>query len=129
MDHPAGPGTISDRGSRRAPWAGLNPEFVRSAAAERLKALGHSDRVHIIEVLATGGRNVSELAALTQMSSTSVSRHLRVLHDAHVVACSRRGTHVLYVLADRDVARLVVAAYSGVGRQARKLLFDRTQRR
>lgn len=113
----ARPGRASE-----AAWSGLAPEFVRSVAADRLKALGHHDRLRIVEALASGGKNVSELAAALGMPNSTVSRHLRVLHDAQVVECSRRGNFVLYVLADREVARLAAVAYSGAGKQARRLL-------
>lgn len=103
-------------------WNGLEPGFVRSAAADRLKALGHHDRLRIVEALASGGKNVSEIAAVVGMPSASVSRHLRVLHDADVVECSRRANFVLYVLADREVARLAAVAYRGAGAQARRLI-------
>lgn len=109
-------------GPPEAPWNGLAPEFVRSAAADRLKALGHHDRLRIVEALASGGKNVGEIAAALGLPNATVSRHLRVLHDAQVVLCSRRGNFVLYVLADRDVARLAAVAYSGAGKQARRLM-------
>lgn len=100
----------------------MAPEFVRSAAAERLKALGHPDRLRIVEALAGSPKNVSEIAVAVGIPNTTVSRHLRVLHDAQVVECSRRGNFVLYVLADREVARLAAVAYSGAGKQARRLI-------
>lgn len=103
-------------------WSGLAPEFVRSVAADRLKALGHHDRLRIVEALAGGGKNVGEIAAAVGMATATVSRHLRVLHDAQVVECSRRGNFVLYVLADREVARLAAVAYSGAGKHARRLM-------
>jgi len=99
----------SDTASRDAApdvWGGLAPGFVRTAAADRLRALGHHDRLRIIEVLAAGPKNVSDIAAAVRMPAGTVSRHLRVLYDAQVVECSRRGNFALYVLADRDVARL-----------------------
>lgn len=115
-----------DGGSAPGPsvpaWSGLAPEFVRSVAADRLKALGHHDRLRIVEALASGGKNVSEIAAAVGMATAAVSRHLRVLHDAQVVESSRRGNFVLYVLADREVARLAAVAYSGAGKQARRLM-------
>ncbi len=114
-------GAAASNGSN-GPWNGLAPEFVRIAAADRLKALGHHDRLRIVEVLASGGKNVGEIAAALGMPSATVSRHLRILHDAQVVLCSRRGNYVLYVLADRDVARLAAIAYSGAGKQARRLM-------
>lgn len=103
-------------------WGGLAPTFVRSAAADRLRALGHHDRLRIIEALAGGPKHVSEIAAMVRMPAGTVSRHLRVLHDAQVVECSRRGNFALYVLADRDVARLAAIAYRGAGTQARRLM-------
>lgn len=109
-------------GTSETAWSGLAPEFVRSVAADRLKALGHHDRLRIVEALASGGKNVSEIAATLGMPNATVSRHLRVLHDAQVVECSRRGNFVLYVLADREVARLAAVAYSGAGKQARRLM-------
>ena len=55
------------------------------------------------------------------MGNATASRHLKVLHDADMVECSRHGNYVLYVLADREVSRLAVVAYSGAGEQARRL--------
>ena len=104
------------------PWHGLAPDFVRATAADRLKALGHPVRLQIIEVLAGGGRNVGEIADALGVRTATASRHLRALHDARVVLCSRRGNFVLYVLADRDVARLVAVAYRGAGKQTQRLM-------
>lgn len=108
--------------SSRNPWLGMAPDFVRAVAADRLKALGHPDRLRIVEALAAGPMNVSEIAASVRMPNATVSRHLRVLADAEVVRCSRRGSFVLYVLADRDVARLALVAYRGAGSQAQRRL-------
>lgn len=102
--------------------AGLSPAFVRVAAADRLKALGHHDRLRIVEALAFGPKNVSEIAAATGLPNASVSRHLRVMHDTQLVACSRSGNFVLYVLADTDVARLAAVAYRGAGYQTRRAM-------
>lgn len=103
-------------------WSGLEPEFVRGVAADRLKALGHPDRLRIVEALTRTPMNVSELAHVVGMRNQATSRHLRLLADADVVRCSRRGNHVLYALADRDVARLIAVAYRGASAQAQRRL-------
>jgi DNA-binding transcriptional ArsR family regulator len=103
-------------------WQGLSAPFVREAAADRLKALGHPERLRIVEALAGGPKNVGELAGVVGRPINAVSRNLRVLRDAQLVQCSKRGNSVLYVLADRDVARLASLAYRGVGGQVRKTL-------
>lgn len=100
----------------------MEPAFVRDVAADRLKALGHPDRLRIVEALSRTSMNVGGIAAAVQMPNATVSRHLRVLADAEIVRCSRRGNHVLYVLADRDVIRLALVAYRGAGQQARRRL-------
>lgn len=126
----AGPGSTQAapaEASRQAgppsqPWQGLSPAFVRAAAADRLKALAHPDRLRIVEALGGGPKTVSEIAAVVRRPMNVVSRNLRVLRDAQVVQCSKRGNSVLYVLADRDVARLALVAYRGAGGQLRKVL-------
>ncbi|MGD9735972.1 MAG: ArsR/SmtB family transcription factor [Solirubrobacterales bacterium] len=104
------------------PWDGLEPGFVRDAAADRLKALGHHDRLRIVEVLARRCLTVSEIAAAVRLPHATVSRHLRVLDAADIVRSSRSGNFVSYVLADSDVVRLALLAYRGAGRQARRRL-------
>jgi DNA-binding transcriptional ArsR family regulator len=111
----------SDTGERDS-WQGLSPAYVRAAAADRMKALGHPDRLRIVEVLARGPKNVTELAAEVGRPLGTVSRNLRALHDANVVECSRSGNFVLYVLADRDVARLAAVAYRGASQQTRRAM-------
>ena len=110
------------RQPRRVIWDGLSPTFVRAAAADRLKALAHPDRLRIVETLAGGPKTVSQISALLGCSINATSRNLRVLRDAQVVQCSKRGNSVLYALSDRDVARLVAVAYRGAGGQLRKVV-------
>lgn len=112
------------RDERADHWSALRPEFVRTAAADRLRALGHPDRLRVIEVLAQGPKNVTEIASTLALPNATVSRHLKVLHDALLVEKSRHGNHVLYVLADREVGRLAAVAYRGAGERARRLRAD-----
>lgn len=101
---------------------GLAVDFVRGEAAQRLRALGHPDRLRIVEVLSAGPARVGEIAARLRLSINATSRHLRVLDAARVVDCSQRGNHVLYVLADRDVQRLAAVAYRGAATQVRRVI-------
>lgn len=105
-----------------APWQGLSPTYVRSTAALRLKALGHPDRLRIIEVLTQRPTTVGDAAARVGLPLGTVSRHLITLHAAGVVKRSHHGNHVLYALADRDVPRLAAVAYRGAAVQARRLI-------
>jgi DNA-binding transcriptional ArsR family regulator len=118
---PAAPSHRTTNGGAE-PWAGLEPTFVRDAAAQRLRTLAHPDRLRIIEVLSSGPTYVGEIAARLGMSAGCASRHLRALHAARLVDCSQRGNHVLYVLADRDVPRLAALAYRGAATQVRRVI-------
>lgn len=118
----ATPGSPNSQASPLPAWRGLSGKVVRDTAASRIRALGHVDRLRIVEVLSREPANVSEIAATLKLSSTVTSRHLRELHAAQIVNRTQDGNHVVYSLADKDAARLVAAAYSGAATQVRRLI-------
>ncbi len=80
----------------------MNPRTrsrVFSTRAEVFKALGHEDRLRIIEDLSDGERCVCDLVESVGSSWSTVSRHLSVLKNAGVVADEKRGLQVFYRIA------------------------------
>lgn len=73
------------------------PQLERRA--EVFKALGHADRLRILEELADGERCVCDLVEAVGSSWSTVSRHLSVLKAAGVVADEKRGLQVFYRVA------------------------------
>jgi DNA-binding transcriptional ArsR family regulator len=67
-------------------------------------ALGDPNRRAIVELLAAGDRSVSELAGELPISRPAVSRHLRLLKEAGLVADRAEGTRRLYRLDDEGIA-------------------------
>ena len=67
-------------------------------------ALGDPNRRAIVELLAKGDRSVSELAGELPISRPAVSRHLRLLKEAGLVADRAEGTRRLYRLDDEGIA-------------------------
>jgi DNA-binding transcriptional ArsR family regulator len=67
-------------------------------------ALGDPNRRAIVELLAAGDRSVSELAHELPISRPAVSRHLRLLKEAGLVADRAEGTRRLYRLDDEGIA-------------------------
>ena len=63
-------------------------------------ALGDSNRRAIVELLARGDRSVQQLADALPISRPAVSRHLRLLKEAGLVADRAEGTRRLYRLDD-----------------------------
>jgi DNA-binding transcriptional ArsR family regulator len=75
--------------------AAARPERGPDAA---LEALGDGSRREILGLLATRERSVQEIAEGVPISRPAVSRHLRVLKDAGLVAEVAVGTRRIYHL-------------------------------
>jgi DNA-binding transcriptional ArsR family regulator len=72
---------------------------VLARRAEVFKALGHEDRLRILEVLADGEHCVCDLVEAVGSSWSTVSRHLSVLKEAGVVKDEKRGLQIFYRIA------------------------------
>ena len=70
------------------------------------KALASGHRLELLDLLAQGERTVEDLAAETDLSIANASAHLQVLRRARLVDSDRRGTYVVYRLADPAVFEL-----------------------
>lgn len=74
-----------------------------------LNAAADPVRWAILRRLVTGQTCVCELQALVAVAPNLLSYHLRVLREAELVTCSRRGRWVDYRLADDALQRLGAA--------------------
>lgn len=73
------------------------PEFEALA----FEALGDANRRQILRILSAGGKPVGEIADAMTISRPAVSRHLRLLKDAGMVAERAQGTRRIYYLQER----------------------------
>jgi DNA-binding transcriptional ArsR family regulator len=78
-------------------------------ARNPFEALGDPNRREILSLLGRGDRSVQEIAAALPISRPAVSRHLRLLKEAGLVAEEPRGTRRIYRLRDEGLA--AVQAY------------------
>ncbi|MCA9656187.1 MAG: winged helix-turn-helix transcriptional regulator [Myxococcales bacterium] len=80
---------------------------------DALDALGCPTRRSIVRLLAEGPRPVGEIAAALPVSRPAVSKHLRILEQAELVAHDRQGTRNLFRLERRgfDAARRWLDAF------------------
>src|SRR6266508_6819625 len=67
------------------------------------KALASPHRLELLDLLAQGERSVEELAAEAHLSVANTSAHLQVLRRARLAEADRRGTRVVYRLAEPQV--------------------------
>jgi len=89
------------------------PDF--SAAATRLKLLGHPVRLALLAELARHPKCVSDIRDLLDIAQANVSQHLAALRAAGIVACHEQGNVRCYYLLRpelvHDVLRLAHEQY------------------
>jgi DNA-binding transcriptional ArsR family regulator len=73
------------------------------AAARGFEALSDANRREILRILSDGGKPVREIADSMTISRPAVSRHLRLLKDAGMVAEQVQGTRRIYYLQERGI--------------------------
>jgi rhodanese-related sulfurtransferase/DNA-binding HxlR family transcriptional regulator len=74
-------------------------QAIYASLAEIAQAIGHANRLELLEHLAQGERSVEDLTALSGMTFANTSRHLQILRQARLVDTRRDGKRVLYRLA------------------------------
>ncbi|MCZ2391084.1 MAG: metalloregulator ArsR/SmtB family transcription factor [Acidobacteria bacterium] len=83
----------------------MSPEAL-ALAASRFKVLSEPMRLEILQVLRHGETSVNDLTEKVASTQPNVSKHLRVLQDADLVARRRSGSSVFYRIADETVFKL-----------------------
>jgi DNA-binding transcriptional ArsR family regulator len=79
------------------------------AGGDPFDALGDPNRREILRLLSDGDKPVQAIAAAMPISRPAVSRHLRLLKDAGLVAEQADGTRRIYHLREEGLA--AVQAY------------------
>ena len=83
-------------------------EERRHRAAGVMKALGHPDRLRIVEVVVHHGEvTVGDLARLCDLEQPIVSHHAAVLRRAGIVEVRRQGTRRYHRLAHERFIKLL----------------------
>ncbi|MBL8209669.1 MAG: winged helix-turn-helix transcriptional regulator [Bryobacterales bacterium] len=100
--------------------AKLVDEAGLERAARLFRALGEESRLRIVAALAQGEACVTEIAAASGESLSTVSQRLRVLRAENIVTRRRTGKHINYALADQHVTELVFNALAHAGEQPRR---------
>ncbi|PKN97511.1 MAG: transcriptional regulator [Chloroflexi bacterium HGW-Chloroflexi-4] len=88
-----------------------NAESVQ-LQAKLFRGFGDSARLGILQALKNGPLNVTEIVAITGMSQSNTSNHLRCLRECGLVAAEQQGKYALYRLSDDRVGDLLATAES-----------------
>jgi len=70
-------------------------------------ALGEPTRMRLLYALADKPCNVSELVEALALPQSTISRHLSVLRNRHLVLTERRGTAVIYSLKSKRLLEVL----------------------
>jgi DNA-binding transcriptional ArsR family regulator len=92
----------------------LSAEALGLVAA-RFRTLGDPIRIHLLQSLQSGERNVTELVSSVGSTQSNVSKHLRILQDAGLVGRRQDGNNVYYSIADPTVFALCDAVCNSIG--------------
>jgi DNA-binding transcriptional ArsR family regulator len=79
------------------------PAAGEPAEARGFEALGDVNRREILRILSGGGKPVQEIADAMPISRPAVSRHLRLLKDAGMVAERAEGARRIYHLQEHGI--------------------------
>jgi ArsR family transcriptional regulator len=82
------------------------PDEFLDLMAEKFRMLADPTRLAILRALMAGERSVSQVIDETGRNQANVSKHLRMLAEAGMVARRKEGLQVFYQIADRLVERL-----------------------
>lgn len=83
----------------------LDPNELE-ALAQRFKLLAEPARIQILTAICDQERSVQEICDRTGLHQGNVSKHLRLLKDAGVVACRREGIWRYYRVIDTELLAL-----------------------
>ena len=89
---------------------GDDREALRVFKAAFFKALAHPIRIGILELLRDGPLNVTQIQEATGAPGSSVSQQLAVLRSQGILATERRGTTIIYRVADPELFELLDVA-------------------
>jgi len=82
--------------------------------------MAHPKRIHIIKILKSGEKTVSELAKLTGLPQANVSQHLALLRQFGLLSTRREGTSINYSIADHRIVEACDLVRSCIGERLRK---------
>ncbi|MDA8068659.1 MAG: metalloregulator ArsR/SmtB family transcription factor [Actinomycetota bacterium] len=92
-------------------------ESLVDLVAQRFRVLGEPMRIRLLDRLREGEATVGELQQALGASQQNVSKHLGILHAAGMVSRAKRGTSVVYTIADPAVFDICDQVCGGIRRQ------------
>lgn len=78
-------------------------EKIFCIQAEFIKALAHSRRLEIINLLREGELCVSDIHEMLDLPQANVSQHLMILREAGILTTFKQGKQIFYKISDKRI--------------------------
>jgi RNA polymerase sigma factor (sigma-70 family) len=88
----------------------MPPQEDFQTVAALMKQLDDPSRLRIFWILCHVEECVTDIAAMTDMSSPAVSHHLRILKTSELIVSRREGKEMYYRAAETDIAQKLTSA-------------------
>lgn len=97
------------------------PEPLVELIAQRFRVIGDPTRIRLLDQLRERPQTVGELQTAIDGSQQNISKHLGVLHQAGILARTKKGTSVIYAIADESVFAICELVCGGLRHQLEEL--------
>jgi DNA-binding transcriptional ArsR family regulator len=94
----------------------LTPDELE-VLANRFKILAEPTRLQILMTICDQERSVQKICDRTHLHQGNVSKHLRLMKDAGVVACRREGIRRYYRVIDPELLTLCARTHQALNSQ------------
>jgi ArsR family transcriptional regulator, virulence genes transcriptional regulator len=84
----------------------MSDPIIFNLQAELCHSLSQPARLQILHFLFEGPKNVGDIARLTGLGQSTVSRHLAILKQNGVVLSQRQGREILYSIANPKIIKV-----------------------
>lgn len=101
---------------KRTRYEPLSPEAV-ALVASRFRVLSEPIRIRLLQALRGGQQNVTDLVDAVESTQPNVSKHLRMLQQAGLVARRQERNSAFYSITDPSVFDLCDIVCRGVGQR------------
>ncbi|MFN9174692.1 MAG: ArsR/SmtB family transcription factor [Synechocystis sp.] len=91
-----------------------------SLVAEYFKVLSEVSRLQILSCLRTGPMNVGEITEATGLGQANLSKHLKVLTQAGILARQAQGVNVYYSICDPSIFELCELVCDRLGQRMKQ---------
>ena len=83
----------------------LSPQNIQ-AVSDQFKVLSDPMRLQILHALQEGEKSVTQIVGQLETSQPNISKHLKILQNAGILARRQEGNFVYYDISDESVFRL-----------------------